>query len=38
MHEGAIKQSRFLVELMEELDRLTGDIGRTRTAAERFNV
>jgi len=38
MHEGALKQSRQLVKLIEELDMLTGDIGKTHSVMEKFNV
>jgi|GEM_PF-1869754 len=38
MYAGAIKQSRYLTDVAEELDRLIGNIGSTRVAVERFSV
>lgn len=38
MHEGAIKQSRFLTDLIEELDKLTSDIEKTHLVVRKFNV
>lgn len=38
MHEGAIKQSAYLANLVEELDRLMGDIDKTHTIVKKFTV
>lgn len=38
MHEDALKQSEYLAGLIEELDKLTGDIEKTHAVVKKFNV
>lgn len=38
MHEGALKQSGYLVELLQGLEKLTNNIEETQLVAKRFSV
>ncbi|MEA4847055.1 MAG: methyl-accepting chemotaxis protein [Clostridiaceae bacterium] len=38
MHEGAVKQSRYLSDLIEELEKLTRNIEKSHIAVKKFNA